>query len=181
MPALPRISATCRRPAEPSSNGSRARPCREWRRSAQPEFARTMLTIELECADTPEAAALLSARDLESDALYPPEEQFRIPAGELSRDDLLFFMLREHGAPIGCGALQLHDEYAEMKSVYLTPGGRGLGLVIVRRLETAACELGYNEVRLETGNRSPSAVKTYERAGYEHCRRFGAYPENESS
>jgi putative acetyltransferase len=70
-----------------------------------------------------------------------------------------------------------------MKSVYLTPAarGRGLGLVIVRRLETAAHELGYNEVRLETGTRSPSAVKTYERAGYEHCRRFGAYPENESS
>jgi putative acetyltransferase len=142
-----------------------------------------MLTIELECADTPEAAALLSARDVESDALYPPEEQFRIPAGEHSRGDVLFFMLRDHGAAIGCGALQLHDEYAEMKSVYLTPGarGRGLGLVIVRRLETAARELGYNEVRLETGTRSPSAVKTYERAGYEHCRRFGAYPENESS
>jgi putative acetyltransferase len=142
-----------------------------------------MLTIELECADTPEAAALLSARDVESDALYPPEEQFRIPAGEHSRGDVLFFMLREHGAAIGCGALQLHDEYAEMKSVYLTPAarGRGLGLAIVRRLETAARELGYSEVRLETGTRSPWAVKTYERAGYQHCRRFGAYPENESS
>jgi putative acetyltransferase len=142
-----------------------------------------MLTIERECADTPEAAALLRARDSESDALYPPEEQFGIPAGEHVRDDVLFFIVREQGAPIGCGALELHEEYAEMKSVYLTPGARGrsLGRAIVRRLETAARELGYNEIRLETGIRSPWAVKTYERAGYVHCRRFGAYPENESS
>ena len=43
-----------------------------------------MLTIELEGADTPEAAALLRARDVEYDALYPPEEQFHIPPGEHS-------------------------------------------------------------------------------------------------
>jgi putative acetyltransferase len=141
------------------------------------------LSIAREAADTPEATALLTARDAESDALYPPEVQFRIPISEHVSDDVLFFMLREDGVAIGCGALARYDGYGEMKSVYLTPSARGrrLALVIIEALEDVAASLGYDEVRLETGNLSPWAVKTYERAGYSHCGRFGDYPENDSS
>src|SRR5688572_16576870 len=138
------------------------------------------LTIERERADTPDALALLTARDGEFKGLYPPEAEFRIPIAEHVRDDVLFFVAREDGAPIGCGALQRHDGYGEMKSVFVARAARGRRLAqeIIRKLETVGCELGYDEVRLETGNRSPWAVKTYERAGYEHCGRFGEYPEN---
>jgi putative acetyltransferase len=138
------------------------------------------LTFAREPADTPEAVALLTARDAESDALYPPEANFSIPVNGHGDDAVLFYMLREDGGAIGCGALELHEGYAELKSVYLMPAARGrrLGQEITRRLEETARTLGFDLLRLETGNRSPWAVRTYERAGYHHCARFGAYPEN---
>jgi putative acetyltransferase len=138
------------------------------------------LTFAREPADTPEAVALLTARDAESHALYPPEANFSIPVDAHADDAVLFFILRENGVAIGCGALELHDGYAELKSVYLVWAARGrrLGQEITRRLEEIAETLGVGVLKLETGNRSPWAVKTYERAGYHHCARFGAYPEN---
>jgi putative acetyltransferase len=138
------------------------------------------LTFTREPADTPEALALLTARDAESNALYPPEANFGIPVNRHGEDAVLFHVLREDGVAIGCGALELHDGYAELKSVFVTPAARGrrLGQEITRRLEEVARTLGFDLLRLETGNRSPWAVRTYERAGYHHCARFGAYPEN---
>ena len=141
------------------------------------------IAIAQERADGAEAVALLRARDASDRDLYPPESQFRIPIESHVRDDVLFFMLRENGEAIGCGALKLCDGYAEMKSVYIMPSARGrrLGQTIVRRLEEAARGLGYDEVRLETGNLSPWAIRTYERAGYFPCGRFGDYPDDSYS
>jgi putative acetyltransferase len=138
------------------------------------------IVVRPEPANSPDAIVLLRARDAETDALYPPEAQFGIPIEKHVRDDVHFFLVREAGAAIGCGALECHDGYAEMKSVYLMPKARGrrLGQQIILALEDFARELGYEEVRLETGNRSPWAVKTYERAGYDICARFGAYSQN---
>jgi putative acetyltransferase len=138
------------------------------------------ITIAREPADSPEAAAVLQARDIDSAGLYPVETDFSIPAEDHARDEVLFFMLRENGAPIGCGAIEKHENYAEMKSVFLLPPARGkrLGQVIIGKLEEVARGLGYEEVRLETGNLSPWAIKAYERAGYSICERFGDYPEN---
>ncbi len=137
------------------------------------------LTIEQEPADTAEALALLAARDEHVHALYPPEARFGIPAAEHVGRGVLFFVVREDGTPIGCGALERHDGYAEMKSVFLLESARGrsLGLDIIRALEDAARDIGYDEARLETGVKSPWAIKSYERAGYSRCERFGDYPD----
>jgi putative acetyltransferase len=136
------------------------------------------LTIAAEPADCADARALLAARDEENFALYAPEERFAVPADAHASDDLMLFIAREDGAPIGCGALQKHDGYCELKSVFLLPAARGkrLGQEIIRALEEAARAIGYDEVKLETGNKSPWAVKSYERAGYGRCERFGTYP-----
>jgi putative acetyltransferase len=137
------------------------------------------LTIQREPADSMDALALLRARDEENFKLYPPEARFAIPADKHVDKGVMFFIARENEAPIGCGALERHDGYAEMKSVFLLRSARGrrLGLEIIRAIEETARELGYEEVRLETGIRSPWAIKTYERAGYSICPRFGDYPE----
>jgi putative acetyltransferase len=137
------------------------------------------LTIVPEPADSEDAQALLRARDAENFQLYPPEARFGIPADGHGEPGVLFFIVRQNGAALGCGALERHEGYAEMKSVFLLPSARGkrLGQEIVRTLEQAARQLGYDEVRLETGIRSPWAIKTYERAGYCRCSRFGDYPE----
>ncbi|MGH6922912.1 MAG: GNAT family N-acetyltransferase [Propylenella sp.] len=136
------------------------------------------LTIAQEPADSADARALLKARDEENFRLYPPEARFAIPADAHVSEGVLFFIARENGVPIGCGALKRYERYAEMKSVFLLPPARGrrLGQEIIRALEQAARELGYDDIRLETGRLSPWAIKTYERAGYSRCSRFGDYP-----
>jgi putative acetyltransferase len=136
-------------------------------------------TIAQEAGDSADALALLRARDEENFELYPPEARFGIAADRHAEDGVVFLIMRENGVSIGCGALQPHDGYAEMKSVFLLPQARGrrLGHRIIEALERAARDLGYDDVRLETGKRSPWALKTYERAGYSICGRFGDYPE----
>jgi len=137
-----------------------------------------MPLIATESAGSPEAVALLQGRDAELSALYTPEQSFRIPIEKHVRDDVIFLMVRENGIAIGCGALQLHSGYAELKSMYVIPAARGkrLAQALVAALENLARERGFFEANLETGIHSPAAIRTYERAGYARCERFGDYP-----
>ena len=136
------------------------------------------LIIASESAGSPEAIALLQGRDAELSGLYTPEQSFRIPIEKHIRADIIFLMARENGIPIGCGALQLHSGYGELKSMYVKPEARGkrLAQALVAALENLARERGFSEVKLETGIYSPAAIRTYERAGYARCERFGDYP-----
>jgi GNAT superfamily N-acetyltransferase len=47
---------------------------------------------------------------------------------------------------------------------------------LVAALEDLARERGFSEIKLETGIYSHAAIRTYERAGYARCERFGDYP-----
>ena len=136
------------------------------------------LIIAAEYAGSPEAVALLRGRDAELSALYTPEQSFRIHIEKHVRDDVVFLMARENGIPIGCGALQLHSGYGELKSMYVKPEARGrrLAQALVAALENLARERGFSETKLETGIYSLAAIRTYERAGYARCERFGDYP-----
>jgi putative acetyltransferase len=136
------------------------------------------LIIARESAGSPEAVALLQGRDAEVSALYTPEQSFRIPVEKHVRDDVIFLMARESGIAIGCGALQLHSGYGELKSMYVIPAARGkkLAQALVAALENLARERGFSEAKLETGIYSLAAIKTYERAGYARCERFDDYP-----
>jgi putative acetyltransferase len=138
----------------------------------------TLLIIDRESAGSPEAVALLKGRDAELSALYTPEQSFRIPIEKHVRDDVIFLMARKRGIAIGCGALQLHAGYGELKSMYVIPAARGKGLAqaLIAALENLARELGLFELKLETGIYSPAAIRTYEWAGYARCERFGEYP-----
>ena len=136
------------------------------------------LIIARESAGSPEAVALLQGRDAELSALYTPEQSFRIPIEKHVREDVIFLMARENGIAIGCGALQLHSGYGELKSMYVLPAARGkrLAQTLIAALENLARERGLSELKLETGIYSPAAIRTYERAGYARCERFGDYP-----
>ena len=72
--------------------------------------------------------------------------------------------------PVGCGGVKrLDDSSAELKRIYLAPAarGRGLGRRLLERLEQYACELGYELLRLDTGNLQPEALALFRSAGYE--------------
>ncbi|HEX3486340.1 MAG TPA: GNAT family N-acetyltransferase [Micropepsaceae bacterium] len=113
------------------------------------------------------------------DALYPPENRFSIPIDGHGDDNIIFLIARDAGSAIGCGALTLYPGYGELKSIYVRPEARGrrLAAEIVLVLEGMARKAGLEELKLETGIRSPAAIRTYERLGYRQCGRFGNYPE----
>src|SRR6266566_2951242 len=116
------------------------------------------LIIAKGSAGSPEAVALLQGRDAELSALYTPEQSFRIPIEKHVREDVIFLMARENGIAIGCGALQLHSGYGELKSMYLVPAARGkrLAQTLIAALENLARERGFFELKLETGIYSPA-------------------------
>lgn len=79
---------------------------------------------------------------------------------------------------VGCGAIMpLEPGMAEVKRMFVEPHARrhGVALGILRELERIARELGYEVVRLETGNRQPGAIRLYEVAGYQHIDRYGPH------
>ena len=61
--------------------------------------------------------------------------------------------------------------------MYVVPQRRGEGLSrhLLAALETAAADLGWNRLRLETGPLQVEAIGLYGRSGYVRIDPFGAY------
>jgi GNAT superfamily N-acetyltransferase len=91
------------------------------------------------------------------------------------------------GEPVGCGALRPAPTgeagTAEVKRMYVMSAARGRGIsrALLEGLESAARELGYHRVVLETGVRQHEAMALYESAGYTPIESYGAYRDSELS
>src|SRR5690348_8374244 len=116
-------------------------------------------TIETILVDprTPMVAALVRELDRYMTGLYPAESNHLVDINTLAAADVRFFAVQRSGEPLGCGAIMLKDDYAEVKRIYVSPHARGLGLgrVILDRLEQEARALGFLLMRLETGTLQP--------------------------
>jgi GNAT superfamily N-acetyltransferase len=89
-----------------------------------------------------------------------------------------FIVAYADDAAIGCGALRPYDaEAGEVKRMFVLPEyrGRGVAALILTALEQEAVRADYRVMRLETGDRQPSAVRVYERAGYRRSPPYGVY------
>jgi GNAT superfamily N-acetyltransferase len=74
--------------------------------------------------------------------------------------------------PAGCGGVgRLDATTGELRRMYVLPEhrGKGLGRLILEALEDAARDLGYETMRLETGNEAPEAIGLYTSAGNTPC------------
>jgi putative acetyltransferase len=128
-----------------------------------------------------EVIELVSELDRMFEALYPAESNHLLDIETLASPEVRFFVVRERGKALGCGALWIHRDYGEVKRVYVKPSARGrkLGHMILRRLEEEASELGLVLLRLETGVNQPEALSLFKAQGFAQCGAFGEYPEDD--
>ena len=136
--------------------------------------------IEIMLADprTPAIAALVSELDEYMIALYPAESNHLVDIETLAASDVRFFAARAGGEPMGCGAIMLKSDYAEVKRIYVSPRARGMGLarMLLERLEAEARGNGLALMRLETGTLQPEALSLFAAMGFARRGPFGDYP-----
>ncbi len=109
--------------------------------------------------------------DLEAEIAAGPPADLAAPGG-------VFLLARVDGEPAGIGGVRhLDTEVAEVKSMFVSPAHRGLGLgrAILAELDRIAAEHGCRAVRLDTSDYLTDAVGLYRAAGY---REVPAYNEN---
>jgi len=100
---------------------------------------------------------------------------------KLIAEAVTFFLIRENGAPAGCGGLKLSGTgYGEVKRMYVRPQFRGLGLakLMLNHLVDYAQRQGIGLLRLETGIHQRAAIGLYERMGFQRIPPFGEYKDD---
>ena len=74
---------------------------------------------------------------------------------------------------VGLAEFEGIPDCAELQKLYLDDyvKGRGLGYDMMKKVETAARELGYKHLYLETHNNLEAAIHLYEKCGYKEIER----------
>jgi GNAT superfamily N-acetyltransferase len=128
----------------------------------------------MEASDTPVSVALQRAYFRDIASRYPGWSPDLIPSAdpaEVAPPLGAWVVAYLDERAVGCGGVKrLDDTAAELKRIYLAPAarGRGLGRLLLQRLERHARELGYECLRLDTGDLQPEALGLFRSAGYEH-------------
>lgn len=137
-----------------------------------------MIEIARERPNQPDVVALIRQSDELMQSLYPAESNHLVDIEALARPQVHFFVAREGGRALGCGAFVLGEGgSAEMKRVFVDPSARGKGIArrLMERLEAEAARIGVTLMQLETGISQPEAIALYRRFGYVERGPFGAY------
>ena len=118
------------------------------------------VTIERLCTATPDARELVAELDQVLGALYEPEQRHGLPIEQVFQPNVRFFVARIGGRAVGCGAVALFDDYAEVKRMYTREAarGQGVGRALLARLEREARDAAKPVLRLETGTLQAVAI-----------------------
>jgi putative acetyltransferase len=127
---------------------------------------------------SPDATALIAELDAYLTPLYPSESRHGFSVQKLIADAVAFFVIRDNGAPAGCGGIKLFGtEFGEIKRMWVRPEFRGLGYgkLMLDHLADYAKSHGVEILRLETGIHQHAAIRLYEREGFQRIPPFGPY------
>ena len=90
----------------------------------------------------------------------------------------IFVIARDENKAVGCGALrEITSDIAEINRMYAVEKNRGIGKMILLKLENKAKEFGYLKVVLETRKCNKNAVRFYLSNGYRIIDNYGKYKE----
>ena len=133
--------------------------------------------IEIMRADPRDFISFLQASDDYASSLYPAESNHMLDVETLLCPQMIFFGVLVDGVVKGCGGFWAHEDYVEIKRVWIDPSARGLGISrkLMTVLEDEARTLGLKVARLETGVSQPEALGLYRAIGYVEREPFGDY------
>jgi putative acetyltransferase len=137
-----------------------------------------MIKVSRETPRQPDVVTLIRQSDVLMQSLYPAESNHLVDIDSLAGPHVHFFVARENGRALGCGAFVLGvNRQAEMKRVFVDPAARGKGIarMIMDALEREAASLGVALIQLETGIKQPEAIALYRKFGYVERGPFGSY------
>jgi putative acetyltransferase len=135
------------------------------------------LTVERVQVPTDDARGLIEALEAELSGDYSAEQRHGYSIERVFQRNIFFFIARLDGEAVGCGAIALESDVAEVKRMYVRPVARGarIGRAILTRLEEEANTRGVERLVLETGDVLQPAIRLYEGAGFTRCAAFGPY------
>jgi putative acetyltransferase len=142
------------------------------------------MPIAIERPDQSEVVRFIEELDAHQMPLYPLESHHGIDIAALCGPNVAFAVARSSdGRAVGCGAVVLGEECAELKRMYVLPAsrGQGIGKALLEFLESQASAAGMRVFRLETGSKQPEAIDFYSRSGYVRCGPFGDYTDDPHS
>ena len=126
----------------------------------------------------PEILSLLKESEVFAASLYPAESNHFLSVDELRKPNVRFFVARDgQNAAVGTGAVAIHDEWAEVKRMWVTPSARGQGIskALLARIELEAVAEGVVALLLETGVENHAALALYKGAGFKVRGPFADY------
>ena len=141
-----------------------------------------MTSIERVARDAPAVASLYADFISEADGPLGIDLGAEIAAGppaNLAPAAGLLLLARVDGDPAGLGGVRhLDTPVAEIKSMYVAPAYRGIGLArrILAELEGAAAENGCEASRLDTSDYLTAAIALYRAAGYREVADYNGNP-----
>ena len=136
------------------------------------------MQITIESPGQPDVIQLIEELDAYQTQLYPPESNHLVDIDSLTKPNVLFAVVRnESDTAIGCGAVLIGKDFAELKRMFVLPEyrGRGIAKSLLRFLESEAKARGATVFTLETGISQSEAIALYEKSGYVRCEPFGDY------
>ncbi len=144
------------------------------------------MKIALDDLSGPEIARFLQDHMEDMVATSPPESRHALNLDELKLPGITFWVVRNRGTLIGCGALKkLDGDHAEIKSMRTLSAHkqRGVASKLLQHIIMEAKHTGFNRLSLETGSMPffAPARSLYLKHGFDYCEPFADYVKDANS